>query len=97
MDEHEFQATTCGLDTVYVPFSVARPFVIGVYGHPAYTLSKYALRVTLKNEDTDQNTDNYDDEGAGTQEEGEGRKTEFLEILESILSFLFQILIEVLT
>merc|ERR1719342_868645 len=50
-EEHELSSTTCGVDTIDIPASFARPVHIAVYGHPNYPLSKFNLDGVIIEED----------------------------------------------
>jgi len=50
-EEHELSSTTCGVDTVDIPASFARPVHIAVYGHPNYPHSKFNLDGVIIEED----------------------------------------------
>ncbi len=103
LSAHEFQSTSCGVDIVHLSQSLARPIAIGVYGHPSHLLSSYRLAVALSYEpfsSAEEADSGYSQTNApesdGDQSDGEQSST-FLELIGSLVSFLLQLLFEVLT
>lgn len=38
LEEHTLSSWTCGLDSVFIPKTMARPIYIAVYGHPRFEM-----------------------------------------------------------
>merc|ERR1719244_963461 len=96
-EEHELSSTTCGVDTIDIPASFARPVHIAVYGHPNYPLSKFNLDGVIIEEDKFDHFaqgsygDNDDDGLPDYLKEGSPLRT-VLTIVGSILQILLEIL-----
>lgn len=43
---YDLQSTTCGEDVITINRDVFRPFAIGIYAHPSYSLCMYRLEIT---------------------------------------------------
>ncbi len=102
LDSHEFQATSCGIDQIHISELIPRPLGIAVYGHPRSTFTEYALQVLLN--ETPMGEENIPGPEAEQSPDSDDGKPEipdsvmhFLEIIGSILSFVLQILLEVLS
>ena len=104
-DEHYLSSTTCGEDVVSLPYHMKRPIHIGVYGHPRYPVSKFALDVVIvefKEYDPFGESSEYVVDGDASQEEEyrkqsgstrrKGGDSDFWEGESSTLRMIFTIL-----
>ncbi|KAK9872857.1 hypothetical protein WA026_019646 [Henosepilachna vigintioctopunctata] len=60
-EHYDLHSASCGEDIIKVPNSFERPFVVGIYGHSTYEVSKFHFRADLlpNNEENDTSYSNF--------------------------------------
>ena len=90
--EYAIKSTTCGVDSVIIDSSARRPIKVGVYGHVAHQMSEFILEVFLDISDVSEDF-NF---SFKNESKPKDKIYKILELSLEVLSFVFEILFEVL-